>query len=60
MELLLLALRPDWQSAASWLAQQMRRAARGNKAYFDETNITRRVVFVWDRIQSRATLKVSL
>jgi hypothetical protein len=57
MQLLLVALRPDWTSAASWLALQMRRAARTNKP-FEETNVTRRVRFVWDRTHSRATLKV--
>jgi hypothetical protein len=56
-QLLLCALRPDWQSASSWLAQQLRRAARTAKP-FEEVNVTRRVRFLWDRTHSRATLKV--
>lgn len=59
MQLLLLAMRPDWNSASSWLALQMRRAARTAKP-FEEINVTRRVRFVWDRANSRATLKVLL
>ncbi len=54
-QLLLLAMRPDWNSASSWLAQAMRQGARGHQ---EEINITRRVRFVWDRAHSRATLKV--
>ena len=57
LQLILLAMRPDWNSASSWLALQMRRAARTTKP-FEEVNVTRRVRFVWDRTQSRATLKV--
>lgn len=57
MQLLLLALRPDWNSASDWLALQMRRAARTSQP-FEEVNVTRRVRFAWDRTHSRATLKV--
>jgi hypothetical protein len=57
LELLILAMRPDWQSGPSWLAQAMRMAAR--KGSFEEVNVTRRARFVWDRANSRATLKVS-
>lgn len=57
MQLLLVALRPDWNSAGNWLALQMRRAARTDKP-FEEINVTRRVRFLWDRTHSRATLKV--
>lgn len=56
-QLLLMSMRPDWASAPSWLAVQMRRAAHTSKP-FEEVNVTRRVRFVWDRTQSRATLKV--
>lgn len=59
MQLILMALRPDWHSAPSWLAMQMQFAARTAKP-FDEINVTRRTRFVWSRAQSRATLKVSL
>lgn len=55
LQLLLMALRPDWQSAASWLAQAMRMAARGHR---EAINVTRRVTFVNDAAHSRATLKV--
>lgn len=57
LQLILLAMRPDWNSASSWLALQMRRAARTTRP-FEEVNVTRRVRFVWDRTRSRATLKV--
>jgi hypothetical protein len=59
MQLLLLAMRPDWNSASNWLALQMRRAARTEKP-FDEVNVTRRTTFAWSRAHSRATLKVLL
>ena len=58
LELVILAMRRDWLTGPSWLAQQMRRAARARKP-FDEVNITRRVRFAWDRAHSRATLKVT-
>lgn len=57
-QVLLMAMRPDWQSAPSWLAQQMRRAARIGRL-FEETNVTRRVVFTWTPRESRATLRVT-
>lgn len=57
LQLLLMAMRPDWTSAPSWLAQQMRLAARTQKP-FESLNVTRRVTFVWSRAESRATLKV--
>lgn len=55
MQLLLMAMRPDWHSAASWLAQAMRMAARGHT---EQINVSRRVRFVDDPTHSRATLKV--
>jgi hypothetical protein len=55
LQLLLMAMRPDWNSAASWLAQAMRMAARGHR---EQINVSRRVRFVDDPTQSRATLKV--
>lgn len=57
MQLILLALRPDWDGAATWLTQRMRQAARASKP-FESPNISRRVSFTWHRAQSRATLKV--
>jgi hypothetical protein len=55
LQLLLMAMRPDWQSAASWLAQAMRQAARGHR---EDVNVTRRVRFVHDAAHSRATLRI--
>jgi hypothetical protein len=54
-QLLLLAMRPDWASASSWLAQAMRMAARGHR---EDVNVSRRVRFVSDAQNSRATLVV--
>jgi hypothetical protein len=56
--LLLTALRPDWQTAGDWLAQQMRLARGSKHLTFEGPNYSRRVTFVWDRRHSRATLKV--
>lgn len=55
LQLLLVAMRPDWNSAASWLAQAMRMAARGHR---EQINVSRRVRFVDDPTQSRATLRI--
>jgi hypothetical protein len=55
LQLLLLAMRPEWASAASWLAQAMRMAARGHR---EDHNIARRVRFTNDSAQSRATLRI--
>jgi hypothetical protein len=54
-ELLLLAMRPDWVSAPSWLAQAMRQAARGHA---EQINVVRGVRFTHDAAQSRATLRI--
>lgn len=54
-QLLLMAMRPNWSSAPSWLAQAMRQAARG---HHEDHNVTRRVRFVSDPTQSRATLRI--
>lgn len=59
LQLLLAALRPDWPASETWLAQQMRLAARTTTP-FETPNITRRVRFRWDRLRSRATLVVRL
>jgi hypothetical protein len=56
LELLLLALRSDWQTASAWLAQQLRLASR--HANYDGPNYTRRVKLLWSRQHSRVTLKV--
>jgi len=58
LQLLLAALRPDWENSAAWLAQQMRLGAREKKPPYVESNIIRRVAFSWDPERSRATLKV--
>jgi hypothetical protein len=55
LQLLLLAMRPDWNSAPSWLAQAMRMAARGHR---EDVNITRRVRFQNDPTHSRTTLRI--
>lgn len=60
LQLLLVALRPDWQSASEWLAQQMRLAARSKSARPEMANYTRGVVFAWDPRNSRATLRVRI
>lgn len=58
MQLLLMAMRPDWQSAASWLSLQMKLAARSKAVRPEYANIARRVTATWDRAHSRMTLKV--
>ena len=58
LQLLLVALRPDWQSASSWLAQQMRLAARSKQPIYESLNVSRQVSFVSHRGASKATLKV--
>ena len=58
LQLILLALRPDWPGASAWLTYWMRAAGRTAKR-IDEPNIARRVHFVWDPTQSRATLTVT-
>lgn len=56
LQLLLVALRPDWHTASAWLAQQLRLAQR--HAAFEGPNVTRRVTFLWSRQHSRVTLMV--
>lgn len=58
MQLILMAMRPDWNSAASWLAQQMKLAARSKSPRSEYANIARGVTVTWDRTQSRMTLRV--
>lgn len=55
LQLLLMAMRPDWASAPSWLAQAMRMAVRGHN---EDVNVTRRVRFYNDPIHSRTTLRI--
>lgn len=57
LQLLLMAMRPEWSSAPAWLAQQMRAAARSDKV--EETNFSRRVRWAWDSVHSRATLRIA-
>lgn len=63
LQLLLLAMRPDWASASNWLAQAMRMAARfhptTDRPFYEDDNITRRVRFVQDAAHSRATLRIA-
>lgn len=56
LQLLILALRPDWNSAASWLAQAMRQAARGHR---ESINVTRGIRFLHDAQQSRTTVRIT-
>lgn len=62
LHLLLVAMRPDWQTASAWLEQQMRLAARHQpteqRPRYHEHNYSRRVIFSWDRQHSRAALTV--
>jgi hypothetical protein len=62
LQLLLMAMRPDWNSAPSWLAQAMRMAARHaptpERPFYDEYNVTRRVRFQQDAAHSRATMRI--
>ena len=62
LQLLLMVMRPDWNSAPSWLAQAMRMAARyrptPERPFYEDSNITRRVRFVNDPTQSRATIRI--
>ena len=58
MQLLLMAMRPEWQGAAAWLAQQLKLAARSKAVRPEYMNVIRRVTITWDRTNSRATLKV--
>lgn len=58
LQLLLVAMRPDWESASAWLSQQMKLAARSRHANPEFINISRGVRLLWQRGQSRATLKV--
>lgn len=60
LQLLLVAMRPDWESASMWLAQQMQLAARSKSPRPEFVNITRSVWFTWMPRESRATLKVKV
>lgn len=55
LQLLLMATRPDWNSAASWLAQAMRQAARGHA---EQINVSRGVRFLHDDAHSRTTIRI--
>jgi hypothetical protein len=58
MQLLLMAMRPNWQSAAAWLAQQMKLAAWSKLAIYETLNVTRQVSFTLHRRTGQAVLKV--
>jgi len=55
--LVLCALRPDWVTAPDWLKVQMGIAARA-KGYYEGQHFGRRVMFSFDRAQSRAMLRL--
>lgn len=55
LQLLLLAMRPEWSSASSWLSQAMRQAARGQR---ESVNVARGVRFANDAAHSRATVEI--
>jgi hypothetical protein len=59
MQLLLVALRPDWPSASGWLVEQLQAATKATEPY-DAQDLARYVRFRWDRQHSRATLEIDL
>lgn len=58
MQLLLVAMRPDFLTASTWLAQQLRLAARTKAATYEALNVSRQVAFWYQRSESRGTLRV--
>jgi len=58
MQLLLTAMRPQWETGPNWLAQQMKLAARSKSPVYEELNVIRQVSFVLYRKTGQATLKI--
>lgn len=58
MQLLLAAMRPQWETGPNWLTQQMKLAARSRRAVYEELNVIRQVSFVYYRKTGQAVLKV--
>lgn len=58
MQLLVTAMRPQWETGPNWLAQQMKLAARSKRAIYEELNVVRQVSFAYYKATGQATLKV--
>lgn len=56
--LILTALRDDWQGAGEWLVREMRQAAQSTLNGYAGPNYARKVVFSFDKRNSRATLTI--
>jgi len=54
----LTALRPDWNAAGDWLAQQMKQAAQSVKRAYAGPNADQGCCFEYDKQHSRATLTI--
>ena len=59
MQLLLVALRPEWQSGSAWLSNHMRMAARSRRNEYEVFNYSRGVRFRYDREHSKAALRIT-
>lgn len=64
LQLLLMALRPEWSNSSTWLTQTMQFASRYKPTkehpIFDLSHTAERIQFTWDRTTSRVTVKVLL
>lgn len=58
MLLMLMALRPDWNEAGDWLAQQMHQAHWSEMRAYAGPNAEQACVFCYDKSVSRATLTI--
>lgn len=60
MLLILVALRPKWNAAGDWLAQQMRQAKQSTLRAYAGPNAEQNCCFEYDKQHSRATLTIRL
>ena len=58
MLLMLVALRPAWDTAADWLAREMRQAKQAELRTYAGPNSEQGCVFCYDKQHSRATLTI--
>ena len=58
MLLMLVALRPTWDTAADWLAREMRQAKQAEHRVYAGPNGEQGCVFCYDKQHSRATLTI--
>ncbi len=58
MLLMLVALRPAWDTAADWLAREMRQAKATDRRVYAGPNGDQGCVFCYDKTHSRATLTI--